>query len=503
MSDLGDLFKVIAEGKKDYETNDPVGQKIKVVKEATKSDLSKLFEELISLQKQVDKLEESKQENMIVEDMLTEEIPAQPVIPTQAERQAEVQSDVTKYLKDGGKSFQQPNPDLVSKDIESIRQKMKFLEQAIGKIAAAGPGGGEVNLRWLDDVDRSTIQDGYFLKYNDTKKKFEFVEIKAETALQDTGEPMGHQNRLESQLSFNNSTRVFSIAPTSASYVIYTRGTRRVITDTRSVTIPNTTGLYYIYFDPSGVLQYRTSFYDWPNDCMTAYVYWNADNQTAPFVADERHGITLDWQTHEYLHRTRGAAYANGFTASNYILMGDGSLDTHIQLNVANGTFFDEDLQVDIVHSNTPAPNTWEQDLQGPARIPIFYKIGNAWVIDSPTNFPVKQGAALPRYNLNTAGVWSVADIDNNKYGLTFIIATNNINYPVIGVIGQSSHSNESDAINTDFNELDLTGFPVVELRPLYKLIYDVKSSYSNTVKARLTKVTDLRNIQSVQLNNI
>jgi hypothetical protein len=310
-------------------------------------------------------------------------------------------------------------------------------------------------------------------------------------------------NKKYSQLSFNNSTRVFSIAPTSASYVIYTRGTRRVITDTRSVTIPNTTGLYYIYFDPSGVLQYRTSFYDWPNDCMTAYVYWNADNQTAPFVADERHGITLDWQTHEYLHRTRGAAYANGFTASNYILMGDGSLDTHIQLNVANGTFFDEDLQVDIVHSNTPAPNTWEQDLQGPARIPIFYKIGNAWVIDSPTNFPVKQGAALPRYNLNTAGVWSVADIDNNKYGLTFIIATNNINYPVIGVIGQSSHSNESDAINTDFNELDLTGFPVVELRPLYKLIYDVKSSYSNTVKARLTKVTDLRNIQSVQLNNI
>jgi hypothetical protein len=91
----------------------------------------------------------------------------------------------------------------------------------------------------------------------------------------------------------------------------------------------------------------------------------------------------------------------------------------------------------------------------------------------------------------------------SNKYGLTFIIATNNINYPVIGVIGQSSHSNESDAINTDFNELDLTGFPVVELRPLYKLIYDVKSSYSNTVKARLTKVTDLRNIQSVQLNNI
>ena len=177
MSDLSDLFKVVAEGKKQYEENDPVGKKLKVVKESAKSDLNKLFEELVSLQKQVDNLEESKQEDMIVEDMLIEEIPAQSVIKTQVERQAEVQADVTKYLKDGGKSFQQPNPDLVSKDIDAIRQKMKFLEQAIGKIAATGPGGGEVNLRWLDDVKRDTISDGRWLKYSEADKKFVFDEI--------------------------------------------------------------------------------------------------------------------------------------------------------------------------------------------------------------------------------------------------------------------------------------------------------------------------------------
>lgn len=38
-------------------------------------------------------------------------------------------------------------------------------------------GGGEVNLRYLDDVDRSTIFDGRFLRYNNAKKKFEFVEV--------------------------------------------------------------------------------------------------------------------------------------------------------------------------------------------------------------------------------------------------------------------------------------------------------------------------------------
>lgn len=175
MSDLGDLFKVIAQGKKHYEETDPVGKKVKEAKEHAKSDLDKLFEELSSLQKQVDKLEESNQEDLIVEDMLTEEIPAQPIIVTPEVKAKQVDADVSKYLT--GKTFQQPNPDLVSKDIDAIRQKMKFLEQAIGRIAASGPGGGEVNLRWLDDVDRSTIYDMRFLRYNDAKKKFEFAEV--------------------------------------------------------------------------------------------------------------------------------------------------------------------------------------------------------------------------------------------------------------------------------------------------------------------------------------
>jgi hypothetical protein len=175
MSDLGDLFKVIAQGKKHYEETDPVGKKVKEAKEHAKEDLNILFEELSSLQKQVDKLEESKQEDLIVEDMLTEEIPAQPTIVTPEVKAKQVDDDVSKYLT--GKTFQQPNPDLVSRDIDAIRQKMKFLEQAIGRIAATGPGGGEVNLRWLDDVARETISDGRWLKYDDSIKKFVFDEI--------------------------------------------------------------------------------------------------------------------------------------------------------------------------------------------------------------------------------------------------------------------------------------------------------------------------------------
>jgi len=83
--------------------------------------------------------------------------------------------ELLKVLKD--KSFQQPNPDEVNANFKAVTTKLKFLEQAIGRIAAAGPGGGEVNLRYLDDVDRSTIGDNKYLRYNATTKKFEFAEV--------------------------------------------------------------------------------------------------------------------------------------------------------------------------------------------------------------------------------------------------------------------------------------------------------------------------------------
>ena len=175
MTDLNDLFKVIAEGKKHYEETDPVGKKLKEVKDNAKVDLSSLFEQLTSLKEDLEKelvVAESKREQA---PMITEEIPAQPIIHTPEVRAAQVDADVNKYLTD--KSFQNPQPDIVNKDVEAIRNKIKFLEQAIGRIAAAGPGGGEVNLRWLDDVARETIVDGRWLKYDGSRKKFVFDEI--------------------------------------------------------------------------------------------------------------------------------------------------------------------------------------------------------------------------------------------------------------------------------------------------------------------------------------
>lgn len=158
MSDLNDLFKVVAEGKKHFEETTEVGKKVKEVKTHVKEDLSSLFSQLASLKEDLVAIE-SKQEDMLVEDMLTEAspIPAEPVIRTPEQRIKDTNADVNKYLT--GKTFQQPEPDLVSRNVEAIQTKIKFLEQAIGRIAATGPGGGAGEIYNLDMPTRTVTGD--------------------------------------------------------------------------------------------------------------------------------------------------------------------------------------------------------------------------------------------------------------------------------------------------------------------------------------------------------
>jgi hypothetical protein len=239
------------------------------------------------------------------------------------------------------------------------------------------------------------------------------------------------------------------------------------------------------------------SYFTWEEHAPTAYVYWNATTQQAIYFGDERHGITLDWQTHEYLHRTRGAAIANGFAASGYTTTGLGATDADAQIDVAGGTFFDEDMQVDIVSTNTPVAGTWQQDLSGPARIPVMYLSGAAWVIDSPTNFPFKVISSVPQYNLLSGSTWSTAGVTNNSYFVSWILATNNLTYPVISIISQAPTNQLSVAEAMTFEGLNLNGFPSVEFRPLYKVIYQYKDGFANSVKSSTVAVYDLRSISS------
>ena len=317
-----------------------------------------------------------------------------------------------------------------------------------------------------------------------------------------TGEPMGYEERTDSAISFDNATRTFTIEPASgiSEFVVWTKGTKRTYSSAQTVQIGTATGLYYIYFDAFGVLQYRTTYFDWDDDTPTAYVYWNATTATGVFVADERHGIVLDWQTHEYLHRTRGAVIANGFSISNYTTSGDGSADADAQFDLGNGTFFDEDLEVGITHSATPSAGTFTQVLTGNAEIPVYYMSGSEgdWVRDTATEFACKQSGTTLQYNSLSGSTWSTTAANDNRYVVSWVVATNEISAPVIAILGQDQYSSIGTAEEAVWGDLTLTNFPIFEFRPLWKIIFRTNSTFTNTPNAYIANVLDLREFSSI-----
>ena len=312
-----------------------------------------------------------------------------------------------------------------------------------------------------------------------------------------SGEPIGFPDKSQTTITFDSGIRTFSITPTGASFDVYCKGVKYTYTTVQLVTIPNTTGLHFIYFSALGVLSTQMSYFTWAEHAPTAYVYWNATTQQAVYFGDERHGITLDWQTHEYLHRTRGAAIANGFLASGYTL-NSSATDAATQIAIESGTFFDEDMKIDVVSTATPTAGTHQQNLLFPAKIPVLHLQGTSWVMDAPTDFPFKQGTVRPQYNSLSGGVWSTTDVGNNQHATTWILATNNLTYPVIAIIGQSATDNQGEAEAFSFADLTLPGFPSVEFRPLYKLVYKASNGYANSVNAQLVSIVDLRSISAV-----
>ena len=80
----------------------------------------------------------------LVQAQTTEEPTIQEDPVSLADRAAEHITQKAK-LEEKTESFQQPDPALVEKNLNAIQKKLKFLEQAISKIVAHGPGGGDGN----------------------------------------------------------------------------------------------------------------------------------------------------------------------------------------------------------------------------------------------------------------------------------------------------------------------------------------------------------------------
>jgi len=268
-----------------------------------------------------------------------------------------------------------------------------------------------------------------------------------------TGDIIGVVNRSQATLSFNDSTRTFTVTPTTSSWDLYYFGTPKTVTTTTSVVISNTDGARWIKLDPN-TLQ-LVEFFGAPNfesNINLAYIYWSTVTNHGLIVGDERHGSKRDTTWHSVTHLNVGTVWRSG-GALTYTL----NSSTNVNLSVGTPWVIqDEDLTHTITHSATPN-GYYQQVLDGAAELEVLYLTGAAtYSYTTATSTPWIAGSSLAAYNFNNSGSWTLADASEGDYITYWLLATNDIRSPVKLVLGRVTHTSLNDAYAEEFVEYGL-----------------------------------------------
>jgi len=342
------------------------------------------------------------------------------------------------------------------------------------KVSIGGSGGGGSVVTSVNGRDGAVTLDKTDVGLNNVDN----VSLTAQNLAQ--SEPTGFPNRTDSTISFNAGTRQFSIAPSVTSFDIWIKGTKYTKSVTENLTISTTAGNHYIYFDETGTLQETTTFSVnlFISNAMVSIVYWNSDNNTAPYFADERHGMQMDGATHGYLHTVFGARYLTGLALQGFVPDGTGGFNVNAQFYSDSGTIRDEDILLNIATQS---------------QIPILYREGSLWRKKTADAFPIiyngtagYTGTRVP-YNQFVTGNWQLTEVTNGDYVLVHFFATNDSNSGVIGILGINKYNNTPAARAAADSEIStLSGLPFAEFTAIGSVIFQTQTSYTNTPKARV-----------------
>ncbi len=298
----------------------------------------------------------------------------------------------------------------------------------------------------------------------------------------DTQEPTGFVNTTDSTIVINNN-RTFTIAPVDDEFVFYVQGVKYTKVNTESVTFPDVQGLVWFYYDETGTLRAANSITDgiFTQSALVAIANWEADTNTITYFGEERHGITMDGRTHEYLHRTEGTRFVEGHALTDINPDASGNDNDSATLSVESGTIADEDLILAAAGTVSSTQQWYVYYRSGPQG--IFKRYG-------PTDYPVIPGTSgRLAWNEFSGGSWIQTDVDNNDFVNAHIWRVNSATVPYIAVQGQAEYNTLNlarEGALEEINNLVLTGISVVEFSPLGTIIYQTSNGYSNDVQARI-----------------
>ena len=304
----------------------------------------------------------------------------------------------------------------------------------------------------------------------------------------------GFPNTTDSSTNVSAISRLFAIAPSAGSYYVYSYTNKYVKSGIDSVNWTDVEGQHWFYFDAAGVLQHTVdpSAYLSGGAALIAQIYWDATNKAIIHQGEERHSY-MDVYTHTWAHTTIGALWVSGGDLANFTI-GTGALNSHAQFSCNTTVFRDEDLKFTITNG---APQTLSPILSAP----VFYLTSTGvWRRKTADNYPVIQSGSAGyvgpngrlAYNLFSGGVWTLSEVPNNDYVLSHVFATNDVNNPIVVIVGQAYYATLSDAQAGAQNELqnlvNVTTLFTAEATPLASVIYQTASSYGNAVKGRIVQ---------------
>lgn len=328
-----------------------------------------------------------------------------------------------------------------------------------------------------------------------------FVMISCDERAAELNLEYGWSDRSAQTLSWSDVTRTITITPTGDDFTFYEGAVQyRKTTDT--FTIPDTEGLHIIYYHEgtlASILNPTMGQVDaiLRNNPTVSYIYWNATDSVAEYVAFELHGAEgtygLGKSNHVYNHFTRGAQWLSGLTLSSISADESGATDSHAQFAIDSGGFTDEDLPFfpAAITSTTGTP------------INYFSGAGALFRSDTETGFSVLTDTtagvgATGRlvYNLNTAGTYSLATVDDNDHVLCHIFTANDNDGSKIirSLVGLAQYGTAELATTGCIGEINT----IKGLLPnseewvwIGSLIYNTKSTYANAVSARVVSTSE------------
>lgn len=334
-------------------------------------------------------------------------------------------------------------------------------------------------------VDRTTGQARFFIDTLDSSGDPYWYEVGSGPSMTRT---TGFANQTDSSLSWSNANRRLTITPGEGGYDFWVMGVKFHKDAVLTVDITDVEGLHYIYFDSTGTLTHSiaVSLYNLLfENAIVAIIHWDADNNKAIYVGDERHGL-MDPDVHYWIHSYGGGTqHGSGLTLGDILADDTGGSNTHAEMSVSSGSIVDEDF-VHVLAGQS-----------APAQIPVLYKSGATpvWRLDAAINAPIKLSGGVPQINTYSAPNWGQTPVANTKFFLMHIFATNDFDgaRQIVAIQGEAQYDTVNKAQDGALVEISVIytgGLPMPEFLPLGTVIYQYNTAYTNDYDCRI-RATD------------